>query len=176
MCVYIYTYIRRMAQVFLLDIENRKGITIYNENNNPSDLTIFPNVKRRPNGSLLIYVIPSNTGRRLEWLYAKDNSGKIIDYRQFKINSTENNNNNNNETTINETYELEISVRHIPQHAVKQNGNKLNIEPLVTEIVPFAVWSGENVYQGKICENLTTEEAELKEMVEWAKKELSSET
>ena len=80
-----------MAQVFLLDIENRKGITIYNENNNnPSDLTIFPNVKRRPNGSLLIYVIPSNTGRRLEWLYAKDNSGKIIDYRQFKINSTEN--------------------------------------------------------------------------------------
>ena len=165
-----------MAQVFLLDIENRKGITIYNENNNnPSDLTIFPNVKRRPNGSLLIYVIPSNTGRRLEWLYAKDNSGKIIDYRQFKINSTENNN-NNNETTINETYELEISVRHIPQHAVKQNGNKLNIEPLVTEIVPFAVWSGENVYQGKICENLTTEEAELKEMVEWAKKELSSET
>ena len=165
-----------MAQVFLLDIENRKGITIYNENNNPSDLTIFPNVKRRPNGSLLIYVIPSNTGRRLEWLYAKDNSGKIIDYRQFKINSTENNNNNNNETTINETYELEISVRHIPQHAVKQNGNKLNIEPLVTEIVPFAVWSGENVYQGKICENLTTEEAELKEMVEWAKKELSSET
>ena len=84
--------------------------------------------------------------------------------------------NNNNETTINETYELEISVRHIPQHAVKQNGNKLNIEPLVTEIVPFAVWSGENVYQGKICENLTTEEAELKEMVEWAKKELSSET
>ena len=167
-----------MAQVFLLDIENRKGITIYNENNNnPSDLTIFPNVKRRPNGSLLIYVIPSNTGRRLEWLYAKDNSGKIIDYRQFKINSTENNNNNNNnETTINETYELEISVRHIPQHAVKQNGNKLNIEPLVTEIVPYAVWSGENVYQGKICENLTTEEAELKEMVEWAKKELSSET
>ena len=166
-----------MAQVFLLDIENRKGITIYNENNNnPSDLTLFPNVKRRPNGSLLIYVIPSNTGRRLEWLYAKDNSGKIIDYRQFKINSTENNNNNNNETTINETYELEISVRHIPQHAVKQNGNKLNIEPLVTEIVPFAVWSGENVYQGKICENLTTEEAELKEMVEWAKKELSSET
>ena len=167
-----------MAQVFLLDIENRKGITIYNENNNPSDLNIFPNVKRRPNGSLLIYVIPSNTGRRLEWLYAKDNSGKIIDYRQFKINSTEsnNNNNNNNETTINETYELEISVRHIPQHAVKQNGNKLNIEPLVTEIVPFAVWSGENVYQGKICENLTTEEAELKEMVEWAKKELSSET
>ena len=165
-----------MAQVFLLDIENRKGITIYNENNNnPSDLTLFPNVKRRPNGSLLIYVIPSNTGRRLEWLYAKDNSGKIIDYRQFKINSTENNN-NNNETTINETYELEISVRHIPQHAVKQNGNKLNIEPLVTEIVPFAVWSGENVYQGKICENLTTEEAELKEMVEWAKKELSSET
>ena len=165
-----------MAQVFLLDIENRKGITIYNENNNPSDLTIFPNVKRRPNGSLLIYVIPSNTGRRLEWLYAKDNSGKIIDYRQFKINSTENNNNNNNETTIKETYELEISVRHIPQHAVKQNGNKLNIEPLVTEIVPYAVWSGENVYQGKICENLTTEEAELKEMVEWAKKELSSET
>ena len=166
-----------MAQVFLLDIENRKGITIYNENNNPSDLNIFPNVKRRPNGSLLIYVIPSNTGRRLEWLYAKDNSGKIIDYRQFKINSTENNNNNNNnETTINETYELEISVRHIPQHAVKQNGNKLNIEPLVTEIVPYAVWSGENVYQGKICENLTTEEAELKEMVEWAKKELSSET
>ena len=166
-----------MAQVFLLDIENRKGITIYNENNNnPSDLNIFPNVKRRPNGSLLIYVIPSNTGRRLEWLYAKDNSGKIIDYRQFKINSTENNNNNNNETTINETYELEISVRHIPQHAVKQNCNKLNIEPLVTEIVPFAVWSGENVYQGKICENLTTEEAELKEMVEWAKKELSSET
>ena len=165
-----------MAQVFLLDIENRKGITTYNENNNPSDLTIFPNVKRRPNGSLLIYVIPSNTGRRLEWLYAKDNSGKIIDYRQFKINSTENNNNNNNETTINETYELEISVRHIPQHAVKQNGNKLNIEPLVTEIVPFAVWSGENVYQGKICENLTTEEAELKEIVEWAKKELSSET
>ena len=167
-----------MAQVFLLDIENRKGITIYNENNNNlSDLNIFPNVKRRPNGSLLIYVIPSNTGRRLEWLYAKDNSGKIIDYRQFKINSTENNNNNNNnETTINETYELEISVRHIPQHAVKQNGNKLNIEPLVTEIVPYAVWSGENVYQGKICENLTTEEAELKEMVEWAKKELSSET
>ena len=81
-----------------------------------------------------------------------------------------------NERTINETYELEISVRHIPQHAVKQNGNKLNIEPLVTEIVPYAVWSGENVYQGKICENLTTEEAELKEMVEWAKKELSSET
>ena len=166
-----------MAQVFLLDIENRKGITTYNENNNPSDLTIFPNVKRRPNGSLLIYVTPSNNGRRLEWLYAKDNSGKIIDYRQFKINSTENNNNNNNnETTKKETYELEISVRHIPQHAVKQNGNKLNIEPLVTEIVPYAVWSGENVYQGKICENLTTEEAELKEIVEWAKKELSSET
>ena len=49
-----------MAQVFLLDIENRKGITTYNENNNLVILTIFPNVKRRPNGSLLIYVIPSN--------------------------------------------------------------------------------------------------------------------
>ena len=44
----------------------------------------------------------------------------------------------------------------------------------MTNITPFAIWSGEEVYQGKSCENLTNEEAELKKMFEWAKKELNN--
>lgn len=164
-----------MAKLYLLDIENRKGFKTLDDNT--IDKSLFPTIDKRTDGSLIISVLPSSPDKVLQWIYAKDNYNNIVDYRQFqKHNSTDSNNKNNgvSKTNNNEKHKLEITTKSIPQHVIKKGNDALVIEPSVTHITPYAIYSGEEVYKGKTVENLTVEEQDFKHVFEWAKKQLAS--
>ena len=166
-----------MAKVFLLDVEARKGITSLAEGVDDSvDKNLFPTTQRRPNGSFIVMVSPSSSGRKLEWLYAKDNSGAIIDYKQFQNKGLSENSYSNSisgQESEQHVHTLEIGTKSVPPYSLKRDGSSLKVHPLVTDVIPYAVWSTEDVYRGMPCKNMTAEEAEFQDTFEWAKKALS---
>ena len=167
-----------MAKVFLLDVEARKGTTSLAEGVDESvDKSLFPTIQKRPNGSFIVMVSPSSSGKELEWLYAKDNSGAIIDYKQFHNKALSENSHSNSilggQEGDQQVHMLEIGTKSVPPYSLKRDGSSLKVHPLVTDIIPYAVWSTEDVYRGMPCKNTTAEEAEFQDTFEWAKKALS---
>ena len=164
-----------MAKAFLLDVEERKGITSLAKGVDESvDKSLFPTIQRRPNGSFIVMVSPASTGKKLDWLYAKDNKGMIIDYKQFQ-NKAENSYSNSisGQESDHHVHTLEIGTKSVPPYSLKQEGSSVKVHPLVTDVTPYAVWSTEDVYMGMPLKNMTAEEAEFQNTFEWAKKALS---
>ena len=126
--------------LLLLDVEGRKGITSLAKGVDESvDKSLFPTIQRRPNGSFIVMVSPSSTGKKLDWLYAKDNKGMIIDYKQFQ-NKAENSYSNSisGQESDHHVHTLEIGTKSVPPYSLKREGSSLKVHPLVTDVTPYA--------------------------------------
>ena len=138
------------------DIIGRKG---YAENSSLMEPEKFlPWMVRQADGGITMSVSLDNS-ERLEWLYAEDADGNIIDIKRLKEhdNSTAEKDNDNEDRGRS----LELTSVRLDAAVSKS-----------TYLTPFAVWHSERVFQGEPVKNETVLESELLEKFAWARKEL----
>ena len=135
----------------------------YPVNTNPCD-KILPNVKYS-----LTY-LGVNTGifstLPSKWVPCKQFQNKGLSENSYS-------NSISGQESEQHVHTLEIGTKSVPPYSLKRDGSSLKVHPLVTDVIPYAVWSTEDVYRGMPCKNMTAEEAEFQDTFEWAKKALS---
>ena len=143
---------KTMADAYLKDIVKQKGYV--NTSTLVGGKKFVPQILRRIDASMVISVDQVN-GSKLEWLYAEDENGVIIEWKRFARDSSE----AKKETDNVEKYVLELSSNRL------QGG--------MENITPFAVWHSERTFKGETVPNKTVCESELQEKFEWARKTLA---
>jgi|TARA_B110000003_G_C16331191_1_gene410917 hypothetical protein len=141
-----------MADTYLKDIVKRKGYV--NTSTLVGGQNFVPRVVRRIDASMVIDVEQSNDAK-LEWLYAEDENGVIIEWKRFAGDSTE----GKKDLEVVEKRSLELSSKRL-------QGEMENI-------TPFAVWHSERTFKGETVANKTVCESELQEKFEWARKTMA---
>ncbi len=140
------------AVAYMKDIVGRRG---YEDNASLMEPEQFrPYVSTQMDGGLTLSVSSENT-QRLEWLYAEDEDGNIIDIKRIK---------EADGTAIDEEDDRRsLELTNLRLDAAVPKG---------MYITPYAVWFSERVVRGERVRNQTVLESELLDKFAWARKKM----